>query len=313
MFDFKDHDRLRNNIKNLSGYIDRVYLKDDTEKVFWMKQDFTMFVMQIEGLYRRWFPRAKSVSELQVVEHLFKDIFKKDEKLYVKYGTQCLIQSSKRVFAAIEDNHSNGNKDGFIANVRLLNDIAFEAPIFLDYSFKIMDDTDFEFGHGKRFQLHPREVMSASQFLLRQYIPQKLIGDFAIPPTAAFLIRQAIELWLQAIFGIHSVWDENVKVFVKVQPERLFKLLDDRFVALPVPKSAIEKIHAWTQRYVHTGRIEHVWEVEHAQVFLAPIFMGHNVIIERSYYDGIESHLQQVLKNAHLRINRRDQHSSTIK
>lgn len=312
MSNLKEAEGIKRNVRRLSSNIYDVYLKNEEEKFSSFRSDYNLFIMQIEGLYKSWFPKAKTISDIDIINHLYKDIFAKDEKQYVKYGTQCLLKSTTRVFEEILSAKEINNQDLLIANMQLLREISFEAVIFLDLAFKIMKEPDIDFGHGKRFKLEPRETFKASKFILRRYNPKRLIGDYAIAPTSTFLIRQAIEIWLQDIFGIHSVWDDAEKKFIKLQPERLFELIDNKFMKLPIQKASIQKIHSWTQRYVHSGLMNHAWEVEHAQFVLEPLFNSNNVIISEKYYNNIEVEIQKILKNPNLRLNRKTQYSSKV-
>jgi len=312
MSDFKDVIQIKHNIRKLSSNIYDVYLQNEDEKFSSLFSDYNLFIMQIEGLYKSWFPKAKAISDIDIINHLYKDIYAKDEIQYVKYGTQCLLKSTNRVFKEIQNAKENNNHDLFIASMRLMYEISFEAVIFLDSAFKIMKEPEIDFGHYKRFKIEPRETFRASKFVLRQYNSRKLKGDFAIAPTSTFLIRQAIEIWLQDIFGIDSVWDDEEKKFIKLQPERLFQLIDINFVRLPIPKASIQKIHNWTQRYVHVGLMNSTWEIEHAQFVLEPLFYNKTVIIVKEYYNQIEEKIQKILKNPNLRLNRKEQHYSRL-
>ncbi len=91
---------------------------------------------------------------------------------------------------------------------------------------------------------------------------------------------------------------------MKLQPERLFELLKNKSVSIPVSDSVINKIHQWTQPYVHAGWMTHTWEIEQAQFVLIKIFYSENIKIEKKYYDKIESKLQTILKNPKLKLHR---------
>lgn len=303
------------NIRRLSTCIDDSFLKSEDDKYFMFLSDFRAFHKQIELVYNKWFPKAKICKDEDIIHQIFRsEIPNKDAKIWVKYSMSCLLKSSKRVHENITQLKTNNEEQLFLCEMSLLREIAFEAAILMQIGFNVIEKKSVDFGHGKRFYIYSRETFDASKQILRKFSSKYSLGDFVLCPTSIFLIRQAIELWLLSIFGINIATDDKNKL-VKLQPERLFDLIDNKGVKvnIPVPKSVIQKIHQWTQSYVHAGWMAYSWEIEHAQHVLQPIFYPHNVIIDKKHYDTIENQLRSILKFPKLKLQRLTHHESTLK
>jgi hypothetical protein len=303
------------NIRRLSTCIDDSFLKSEDDKYFMFLSDFSAFHKQIELVYNKWFSKSKTCKDEDIIHQIFRtEIPSKDAKIWVKYSMSCLLKSSKRVYENIIQSKTNKEEQLFLCEMSLLREIAFEAAILMEIGFNVVEKKSLDFGHGKRFYIYSRETFDASRQILRKFSAQKTLGDFVLSPTSIFLIRQAIELWLQSIFGINIATDDKNKL-VKLQPERLFDLLDSKGekVNIPVSKTVIQKIHQWTQSYVHAGWIAYSWEIEHAQHVLQPIFYPQNVIIDKKHFDTIENQLRSILKFPKLKVHRLKHHDSTLK
>lgn len=297
-------EKIIKNVRRLSAFIDDAFLKTEQDKFFMFQSDFTTFHKQIELVYESWFPKAKPCKDDDIINQIFRhEIAEKDYKIWVKYSMACLLNSSKRVYENILDCKKIGNNDLLISEMRLLKEMSFEAAIFMESAFGIIEKRKVDFGHGKRFYIDAYETFSASRQILRKYIVEKAVGTYVLGPTSVLLLRQSIELWLKGIFGINYITDEKNKI-LKLQPERLFELLKNKSVTLPVSESVITKIHQWTQPYVHAGWMTHTWQIEQAQFVLIKIFYSKNIKIEKKYYDKIESKLQFILKNPKLKLHR---------
>ena len=304
------------NIRRLSAFIDEAYLKSEDDKFLMFQTDFEVFHHQIEDVYTRWFPNSKPCKGEDIVNRIFRnDIAGKDAKIWVKYSLACLLNSSKRIYdRALQIKSQEKDQQSFLCELDFLMTMAYEAAILMEIAFDVMEKRTVDFGYGKRFYIHPRETFNASKQILRKNTDRRVQGDFVVRPTSIFLIRQAIELWLQSIFGINLVLNEHGKP-IPLQPERLFELLDSKGikVEIPVTKAVIQKIHKWTQTYVHAGWLAYTWEIEHAQHILQPIFSPSNVKIERLYYDSIEDQIKEILRNPTLKLHRVERPSCVFK
>jgi hypothetical protein len=300
-------------IKQLSNYIDDAYIKSEDDRYSSFIANFTIFHGQIKSVYNKWFPKAKSCKDEDIVNQVFRNsIPSKDVKIYVKYSIACLLNSTQRVYKSILQAKESKKEEFFISEMELLKEMAFEAAIFMEYAFNVIEKKNIDFGHGKRFYIHPRETFEASRQILRKYVNNRSLGDFVLSPTSIFLIRQSIELWLLSIFAINSVTDGNNKL-IKLQPEKLFKLLDNKgkTVETPISKVVIQKIHKWTQSYVHAGWMNYSWEIEHAQHLLLPIFSPKDIKIDKAHFDSIEEQLKKILNSPTLKLHRTKNHNGS--
>lgn len=300
-----DEEGIIKNIRRLSTYIDIAYLKSEDEKFSTFESDFTVFKKQLEIIYAKWFPKSRAIRDEEVINIIFVDVDSKNAKNWVKYSLHCLINSSQRVYDNIKRFKDLPDKQILICEMDLLNEISFEAAIFLQTAFEIIEKKNVDFGHYKRRTIHARETYNASVQILRKFTSKRTLGDFVLGPTSIFLIRQSIELWLFDIFNIDILLDQNGKP-IKLQPEKLFNLIDNKGlkVKLPVSKSAIQKIHTWTQVYVHKGWLTYIWEIEHAQHVLAPIYNISSIDIDSEYYDSVPNLLRKLLGNETYKIVR---------
>lgn len=302
------------NVKRLSNYIRDVYLQTEDEKFHTFRSDYKTFQKQLILLYDKWFPKAKQCSDFDIVNQIYKqDIKAKDIKVWIKYSFVCLIKTSDRIFINAVNYKQENEHLLFHHEMSLLYEIAFEAAIFIENSFRIFEKKELSFGHWKRFSIYARETHNASEQLLRKLVIPKSHGEFVVSPTSIFLLRQSIELWLYSIFGIQYISDKSDQA-VKLQPEILFRLIDasGSRVQLPVPKSVIEKIHSWSQPYIHAGWLIHIWEIELAQHVLRPIFDSSKVIIKRNHYYSIEKQLRKLLKKESIVLHRRTSPDCTL-
>ena len=297
-------EKIIQNVRQLSSFIDDAFLKTENDKFFYFQSDFTAFHKQIEVIFNKWFPKCKQCKDEDIINQIFRhDIPQKDYKIWVKYSMACLLNSSKRVYENILECRNIGLNELFIAEMRLLKEMSFEAVILIEAGFEIIEKKKVSFGHGKRFYIDAYETFSASRQILRKHIVEKAVGNFVLGPTSILLIRQSIELWLKGIFGINYITDEKGNL-LKLQPERLFELLKSKSVSIPVSGTVINKIHQWTQPYVHAGWMSHTWEIEQAQFVLIPIFHSEKIKIQKTYYNKVEQLLQGILKNPTLKLNR---------
>jgi hypothetical protein len=306
-------DQLIRNIRSLPRYIHEVYTQNDEEKFGLFKSHYSVFHRQIKVLYDQWYPKAKPVNDTILIDQLFvNNASNKYDKNKIKYSLACLLKTSERVYNNIAS--LNRNDQRFFNEIELLQEISFEAAMFLQMAIHKVEGKNLDFGHWKRGYIDPFETFAASSQILRKNTERNSSGGFVFAPSAIFMIRQAIELWLQAIFGIDYVIDANKNELVKLQPEKLFDLLDNanKLVNIPVPKSTIIKIHTWTQTFVHAGWIPPIWEIEHAQFVLKPIFYSDNVKIQKSHFENVEALLKTKLKNPKIFLSRSSKHSSEL-
>lgn len=304
--EFEQEQSIIKNINRLSNYINDVYIQTEDDKFQFFQTYYNLFQMQLKFIYKKWFPNAKTCSDIEIINRIFiYELEPKDLKIWVKYSLACLIKTCERVYSNAIDYKEKNQSLQLLQEMALLKEIAFETAIFIEDGFKIIEGKELNFGRFKRFSLYARETHGASEQILRKVIIPKSHGEFVFGPTSIFLLRQSIELWLKGIFGIQYISSASKKA-IKLPPEILFNLIDSvgKKVKLPIPKSVIVKIHSWSQPYIHAGWLIHIWEIEHAQHVLRPIFYPSNVLINRNHFDNIENQLKKLLREESLIIHR---------
>ena len=297
-----DEEKIVKNIRSLSSYIYDNFIQTDEQRYGFLKSNFSAYLRQLEVIFEKWFPKSKPIKDEEIIKRIFvENINPKDAKIWVKYSLSCLINVSKMVFENVEYYKAKNDPD-YINELEVLCQISFEAAIFLQTAFNITEKKKVEFGHIKRFHITPLETFYASQQILRKQNSRNSIGTFVLGPSSIFLIRQSIELWLQSLFGINYVLNDK-NILVKLQPEILFTLIDEN-VNLPVEKSVIEKIHKWTQIYVHSEIMTYTWEIIHAQKIISKIYYLHEITIKEEYYNSMENCIRKLLKNDKIKLIR---------
>jgi hypothetical protein len=289
-------------IRRLPNFIEDAYLKSEQDKYHILLSDANLFIQQLKGCYAHWFPKSKPIKVVDIINNVHRhDV--KDWKVWMKYSLACLINTSERIFENVKEAKKLNREDLFLKEIELLKEISFEAAVFLEDAFAILDEEKVDFGHWKRFNLWYREVFDASEQLLRKYVHPNAKGSFVVGPTSIFLLRQGIELWVKSLFGINYVSDLSGKP-IKLQPERLFEFLDTKNCSLPIERSVITRIHKWTQPYVHGGWMGHIWEAEIAQHYLRPIFYPQNVKVKKSFYDDMQKQMEKLLGKKDIIVHR---------
>ena len=116
-----------------------------------------------------------------------------------------------------------------------------------------------------------------------------------------FYIRHAIELKIKnQMLGIE--WVKNTE---KNKPEiillnRYIGFLQKHgndFFDFPVPINSIETVNKWSNNFIHTGQIEHIWEVYSAASAVKPLFEGGNFRKSNFSESDLKIRLESFFKN----------------
>jgi hypothetical protein len=194
-----------------------------------------------------------------------------------------------------------------LSELQLLSEFSFEVTVFLSWAISIVEGTKIKNGSWRRFYWRPIESYGASQMLLRKKINKRQRGDFGSHAISIFLLRQSIELVMLNAFGIRYATDQKGN-YLKIQPERLFDLIDvtKKNNDFPVEKSIIEKIHTRTQPFVHAGHMWYIWEIEWAQYVLRPLFEMGNIKIKKEFYLDMQNQLRILFKKEDLILHQEE-------
>ena len=98
---------------------------------------------------------------------------------------------------------------------------------------------------------------------------------------------------------------ERVKNTEKNSPEfillnRYIEFLKNHgndFFDLPVPIISIQTVNKWSNNVIHTGIIEHIWEIHSAALTVKPLFEGGNLRKSNFSESDLKTRLEAYFKN----------------
>ena len=69
------------------------------------------------------------------------------------------------------------------------------------------------------------------------------------------------------------------------------------FFNLPLPINSIETVNKWSNNFIHTGQIEHIWEIYSAVLTVKPLFEGGNFRKSNFSESDLKTRLEAYFKN----------------
>lgn len=258
----------------------------------------------LNGLYKEWFPSAKAYTDLYITDTLF--MSENDTKTWVNINLISLIKSVKRIQETIESYIFN-NQVVPEGELLFFLEVVFDSIEFSNLGYECMSGRRSGNSTHRRRTLRSYEIFNTSKRFLRKEVN---LSDIVTMPSSVFFIRQAIEIRLKNAFGIISIKDKKGKL-KKITSENFLTLIDENSpdIELPVKKSVINKIHSWTNFYIHGGIINYAWHIEWAHYMLQPLFISDkiegvgwhisgSIKMKRSYYNNFEHRIKELFKNA---------------
>lgn len=255
---------------------------------------FNEYLYSLQILYNKWFTSSKKYTDDHITNQILQlNIAPRGDKARIKLEMNCLIRSAERICGNIEKFEAS-NITLVTPEIKLLQEYITDSKVFFKHAFSVIDKKDIKIEMTKGYTLEPDEIIAASMMLLRNNIIEHHPGNLVVRYSSVFLIRQAIEVYMKNVFGIGIIQKNGV--IQKIQPEIFFDFIDDNGVEnkFPLKRATLQKIHKWTQTFVHGGFIPYIWEIEWNHVMLEPILCNFlsNVMITKSCIDKVQKKLR---------------------
>lgn len=257
----------------------REICEDDFWKYIFNKYD--EFMYYIEKTIKEIFPHIKPIDQYTnefLANQIFKiEVMEKDLKALHKYS---LIAIKKELGWLKEElaryKQCPYNSDFFMGEMRYLWNIIFSIQEYVEIV------QSYNQKQNCRHHVSRRGIGSGEIMYLARRMPrfEYYFDDIAQGPVSIFLIRQGIELRIIEILGIMDINMKEDNSLVKITPDRLLTLLKKPQIKLPIAYNIIEKIHSWTNLYVHRARIYDYWEMEWAVKTIQPFIFEKTQMME---------------------------------
>lgn len=230
----------------------------------------------LDTRYKELFGRKTNYSNEHIAETVFEYFFaEKQIKPYIKCSWQAVERFLQRT-AKETRSYLNGDvlPNDKIERLEYFWESVFDVALFLNYAESTLDKKHKGYGVGKRTIANSSEIFTASIDHLKHFLHIKTFSHFIRQPTAAFLLRQAIELRIKNGLGIYVIFDKSGSP-AKITPDTFVEFIysNDK-ITIPVKKSILKKIHGWTNYYIHGGMLPELWKIELAQELLTDLFNG---------------------------------------
>ena len=122
-----------------------------------------------------------------------------------------------------------------------------------------------------------------------------------LPNATPFYIRHAIELKIKnQMLGIGRVMNtetNNPEIILLNRYVGFLKKHGNDFFNLPLPINSIETVNKWSNNFIHTGQIEHIWEIYSAVLTVKPVFEGGNFRKSNFSESDLKTRLEAYFKN----------------
>lgn len=306
-----DYNKFFGEISGFCRYLESIDSDHSSLNFDQVTSKYNSYTECLDTIYKEWFPKSVTYTDNHIAGQIFsREVKRKALKEWIRYELYALIESAKRVLSNVSNAQKQKLPNHLFDELSFLKEISDETIGFIKYGHLLLYNNELEYAWDKRNIVNSAEIFSASQELSRNRIDKRSIGHFAIMPTTIFLLRQAIEIRLKNALGIDIITNKNGKL-IRITGEKLLPLIKDGKttgnIEFPIEISVVEKIHKWTNHYIHGGFIPYTWEIEWAYHLLNPLFAWgqhgeiHNrfgsIKIKRKYYKQIDLKIKELLKN----------------
>lgn len=250
--------------------------------------------------YKKLFNKKQNYNDEHIAEMVFECFFsEKQIKPYIKYSWQAVERFLERSFKETRNciESEQLNKRDKSERLKYFWEVVFDVVLFLSYAESTLDKSHKRYGLGKRTLANSSEIFTASIDHLKHNLHIETFSQFIRQPTAAFLLRQAIELRIKNCLGIYVIYDKS-GMPAKITPDTFIDFIyDNNKIIFPIKKSILKKIHSWTNYYIHGGILPELWKIELAQCLLGDLFSGGekpgvgfslygSIQIEKTYFEN---------------------------
>lgn len=133
---------------------------------------------------------------------------------------------------------------------------------------------------------HSRTLLDSCEGLLNRAFYK---NDMNPVPIATGLIRQMIELSLEEILGIETIYeDEDHTKIKKVVGSQYLDLPGlSEATMIPTPIELLHLIYSWASEYIHKGISDYRWIIVYLRYYIVDFICG-NTYMERNYFNGLK-------------------------
>lgn len=255
------------------------------------------FVDEIKDILNQCFPRIKSIdnySDNFIANQIFKiQVMGKDLKALYKYSMIAILKEMvwlKEELKRFE--HVDYCSDYFKGEMIYLWHIVFSIREFIETVQSYVQKENCRHHYSRR-KIDSKEIAYLARRMPRF---EYYFDDIAQGPVSIFLIRQQIELRIIEILGIMDITTIKDNSLVKVTPDKLLPILRKPQFTLPMEYRVIEKIHNWTNLYIHRAKIYDYWEMEWAIKTIQP-FVFDQTLCKKSFKCQMQQEVYSILND----------------
>lgn len=258
----------------------------------------------LEKRYESYY-KDKVVCEEKYLDYLYKD--KVNAKQYGKYlqvNFLSLIKCfNESIFYLENVNIKTGPTD--IEKVNYANKLFGEIVIFLNEFETFVNKDHIPYGYYRRNISLSYELYYSSFHHYFSYCNPLTFASITMQPLAVFQIRQAIEVRIKNALGIHILRRKSNYDQLKITPDVFIEFIYSRptQITIEVDKNVLQKIHSWTNLYIHTGFMPQAYKIWYAIKKIEPLFSYRTVngyddrygsiTINKEYYNNeLENDIQ---------------------
>ena len=248
----------------------------------------------------------KIVNEDKYIDYLYKDIVKTDQyKKYLQVNFLALIKCFSESISYLEKvNIKSGPLDS--EKVNFIRKLFSEIVIFLNTFESYLNKNHIPYGFYRRNISFSYELYYSSVHHFFSYCNPLTFASITMQPLSVFQIRQAIEVRIKSALGIHVLRRTANYDLLKITPDSFIEFIYSKpnEISIDVEKRTLEKIHGWTNLYVHTGFMPEAYKTWFALKSIEPLFLhktinGYDdrfgsITIKKDYFENyLENDIKQ--------------------
>lgn len=280
------------------------------------------FLREYQSIYGTWYPKAKPYTDEHIALNIFEEQPRSQQmRHWCRYHMFALMKSLNRLNENIghlerekrDAKHGLREKMSFMKaetvrisrevrglpipervnrttnELGLVDQLVREAVEFLNTASLYMEGKSRNYGLFNWGIVGSDEPFDAAQLILRESLEKNRRGSYAFRPSATFLLRQSLELRLKNMFSVSLAMKKDGTV-IKFPGYAFIDIIRNHpnEIDFPIAPAILDRIHEWTQYYIHGGFRPFVWTIEWAYYLLAPLFQGGSSIDTKSIYGAVK-------------------------
>lgn len=297
--------KILNLLQNYIGYGDSTLIEVAEKElcVEKLNSEFDIFFRDIKRVLYDNFKIKKKIDEYDN-EWLANEIISYiggDDNNFYRNSLLAIIKVLEHVKAEISyyDNDMLKDRNIFGGEATFLHLLLFHIDEFVGEVATVKEKKNYSRRKSRK------NVLAQEVFDLARRIPrsQTYTNEMTHIYESIFFIRQAIELKVLESLCIKTVVNKKYSRVIKVSPDVFIALLNDDAVKLQnidgvnleFNVNFINKVHSWTNIFVHSGRGYWFWEVEFVRMTLQD-FIFNNIEIDKEYLKLVPEKILQYIK-----------------